>query len=184
MKFFVFGDFNSRTQSLPDFIENDSLHNDILDSLLTYTADSKLPVRMNPDTGHNEYGTKLLLLCKTTGLRIVNGRHKGGHANDFSFNGSRGLSTIDYLLSPVHMFDCFEKFIVCNFNAFSDHAPLHIELHISMNNHPCQKPADSHEYTQRKRSPWKVEHLGTCTESIILNQHRLKDLWQLIMNCM
>eukprot|EP00105_Crassostrea_gigas_P042815 XP_019926963.1 PREDICTED: uncharacterized protein LOC109619995 [Crassostrea gigas] len=73
------------------------------------------------------------------------------------------------------MFDCFHKFIVCNFNAFSDHAPLHIELHISMNNNPCQKLADSLEYSQRKRSSWKVEHLGPCTESIIQNQHRLND---------
>lgn len=44
-----------------------------------------------------------------------------------------------------------------------------------MNNNPCQKPADSHEYSQRKRSSWKVEHLGPCTQSIILNQHRLND---------
>lgn len=30
---FFSGDFNSRTQSLPDFIENDLLHNGGLDSL-------------------------------------------------------------------------------------------------------------------------------------------------------
>lgn len=71
---FVFGDFNSRTQSLPDFIENDSLHNDILDSLPTYTADSKLPVRMNPDTGRNEYGTKRLLLCNTLNVNVPHGK--------------------------------------------------------------------------------------------------------------
>lgn len=51
----------------------------------------------------------------------------------------------------------------------------HTELHISMNNHPCQKPADSPENLQCKHSLWKVEHFGPCTESIILNQHRLKD---------
>lgn len=99
----------------------------------------------------------------------------GGYANDFSFNGSRGLSTIENSLSPLHMFDCFDKFIVCNFNAFSDYAPLRIEQHISMNNHPRQKPAYSHKYIQRKRSSWKVEHPVACTESIILNQHRLND---------
>lgn len=49
------------------------------------------------------------------------------------------------------------------------------ELHIKMNNHPCQKPADSHEYSQCKGSSWKVEHLGACTKSVILNQHRSKD---------
>lgn len=173
---FVFGEFNSRTQSLPDFIEKDYVHKS-LDSLFRYTADhdSKLAVRMNPDTGHNEYSTKLLSSCKTTGLRIWYGWHKGGHANHFSLNGSSGLNTINYLLAPVHMFDSFDKSIVCNFNAVPGHETLLIELHISLNKDPCQKPVDSHEYSQRKRSSWKMELLETCINSIILKQHKLTD---------
>lgn len=52
---------------------------------------------MTSDTGNNEYGTNQLSFCKTKRLRIVNGRQKDGHANDCSFNGTRGLSTIDKL---------------------------------------------------------------------------------------
>lgn len=130
---------------------------------------------MTSDTGHNEYGTIQLSFCKTKRLRIVNGMQKDGHANEFSFNGTRGLSTIDKLLSRVHI--CL--FIKINLSPVILTLFLtmhhHTELHISMNNHPCQKPADSPENLQCKHSLWKVEHFGPCTESIILNQHRLKD---------
>lgn len=92
---------------------------------------------MNFDIGCNEYGIKLLLLCKIIGFCIVNGRYKGGFVNDFFFNGLCGFSIIDYLLLFVYMFDCFYKFIVCNFNVFFDYVLLYIELYISMNNNLC-----------------------------------------------
>lgn len=124
----VAGDFNARTKTLPDFIDDDWLHNSLLDKLPSYCSDIELPKRVNPDQCQNDYGMRLLNLCKATGLRIVNGRHSGGHSNDYTFNGARGMSTIDYLLSTPNLFDIFCKFIICNFTTFSDHAPLHIEL--------------------------------------------------------
>ena len=92
---FVIGDLNSRTASHHDFILNDNLHNSVLDvvgGLFTYVVDDTLPNRVNPDKGTNDFGSRLLNLCKSCGLRIVNGRHIDGLANDFTFCGSRGLS--------------------------------------------------------------------------------------------
>ena len=89
---FIFGDLNSRTKTLPDFIVDNELHVSVLDNGLEYKADNQLTERINPDQGHNEYGLRLLSLCKSTGVRIVNGRHGEGHSNDFTFNGARGLS--------------------------------------------------------------------------------------------
>jgi hypothetical protein len=60
-----------------DFITDDSVHSslqDRLNNLFTYTNDLCLSKRMNPDKSRNEYGSKLLKLCKSTGLRILNGR--------------------------------------------------------------------------------------------------------------
>ena len=99
---FVIGDFKSRTRSHDDFIQIDVLHQSVsntIDSLFTYANDTTMKSRVNPDTGHNEYGTSLLQLCKATGLRIVNGRHKDGDCNSYTYNGPRGSSVIDYLLS-------------------------------------------------------------------------------------
>ena len=81
---FVIGDFNSRTRSHDDFIQIDVLHqsvSNIIDSMFTYANDTTMKSRVNPDTGHNGYGTRLLQLCKATGLRIVNRRHKDGDSN-------------------------------------------------------------------------------------------------------
>ena len=93
---FVIGDFNSRTRLHDDFIQIDVLHHNRL--CVYYANDTTMKSRVNPDAGHNEYGTRLLQLCKATGLRIVNGRHKDGDSNSYTYGGPRGSSVIDYLL--------------------------------------------------------------------------------------
>ena len=66
---FLFGDFNSRTKDYPDFIENDAVQTSV--ALLPYTNDEYLSKRVNPDLGLNEYGTRLMTLCKSTDVRNV-----------------------------------------------------------------------------------------------------------------
>ena len=99
-----------------------------LGEVLFYGLDSSLPVRVNPDNVVNDYGNKLLTLCKSSGLRILNGRHSLGMDKDFTFVGPRGMSVVDYLISSPDVFKLIDQFIVSNFNMFSDHAPLHIRL--------------------------------------------------------
>ncbi|VDI41426.1 Hypothetical predicted protein [Mytilus galloprovincialis] len=78
--------------------------NDRVGDLFTYVADEALSCRNNPDAGTNDYGTKLLNLCKSSGLRIINGRHPDGLSNDFTYSGPRGMSVIDYLLAkPINI---------------------------------------------------------------------------------
>ena len=130
-KIMLIGDTNARTSNANDFILNDVLHDDVLRDLgevLFYGLDSSLPVRVNPDNVVNDYGNKLLTLCKSSGLRILNGRHSLGMDKDFTFVGPRGMSVVDYLLSSPDVFKLIDQFIVSNFNMFSDHAPLHIRL--------------------------------------------------------
>lgn len=55
---FLFGDFNSRTNNKPDYIENDAVHG----SVSVLSNDDQLTERINQDVGHNEYGTRLLSL--------------------------------------------------------------------------------------------------------------------------
>ena len=72
---FVIGDFNSRTTSHDDFFQTDVLHQSVsntIDTVFTYANVTTMKSRVNPETGHNEYGTRLLQLCKATGLRIIN----------------------------------------------------------------------------------------------------------------
>ena len=99
-KIMLIGDTNVRTSNANDFSLNDVLHDDVLrdqGEVLFYGLDSSLPVRVNPDNVVNDYGNKLLTLCKSSGLRILNGRHSLGMDKDFTFVGPRGMSVVDYL---------------------------------------------------------------------------------------
>jgi hypothetical protein len=106
------GDLNSRTAYYDDFITDDSIHSslqDRLNKLCTYTNDLCLSKRMNPDKSRNEYCSKLLKLCKSTGLRILNGRHRSGYANDYAYCGATSLSVIDYLISIIDLFNYVDR---------------------------------------------------------------------------
>lgn len=69
----------------------------------------------------NNYGRKLLELCKSSGLRIVNGRHPGDVPGDYTFFCSRGNSVINYLLTDSSLFFSIGQFCTGIFNIFSDH---------------------------------------------------------------
>ena len=69
------GDFNARTGSLPDFIYNDDQR--YLDLPDDYIPDIELISRQNCDVIVNQFGEKLLELCKMCGMRIINGRLVG-----------------------------------------------------------------------------------------------------------
>lgn len=93
----VFGDYNSRTSTLPDFVAND---NGMYMTMLPddYTDDSEFQ-RRSQDQGHvNNNGLLLLDLCKQTGLRILNGRvGQDSLLGKYTFVNSRGCSVIDYV---------------------------------------------------------------------------------------
>ena len=65
------GDFNARTGEQPDYVVLDS---DMYVPLPPeYCADTPI-TRASQDTSMNSYGKKLLDLCISAGLRIVNGK--------------------------------------------------------------------------------------------------------------
>lgn len=72
----------------------------------------------------NTYGKKLINLCKTTGLQIVNGRKGKGRQSNITFYNAHATSTIDYLLTDVNSSNTIVDFCTGYFNTFSDHAPL------------------------------------------------------------
>lgn len=127
----LIGDTNARTASANDFIMHDILHDNVLRDLsdvLFYGLDTCIQSRTNPDTVVNDLGNKLLSLCKSSGLRILNGRHNLGMDKDYTFVGPRGMSVVDYVITTPDVFSKIDQFIVANFTMYSDHAPLHIRL--------------------------------------------------------
>lgn len=128
---------------------------------------TKSPLRYNPDTGINDYGSRLIKLWKSTCLRIRNGRDDGA-SNDFTFCGHNGRSVIGYLLMSFSLFPIVKSFIVYNFTDCSDHAPLHLQLfteNVSILNNSTKadevnrnkKPTDNFKYHRIfKRQLWSA----------------------------
>lgn len=159
-KVLLVGDFNGRCSNLNDFLYQDNWR-DIFDSLpdvYTYQPDVHLPSRECPDRVVNSFGLKLLQLCVSSGLRILNGRHPDGFANGYTYCGPAGCSVVDYIITTPDIFHCVTKFITCGFNTFSDHAPLHFVLSCNVFDfNSDQQTTNVHTYKPHDVFRWDPE---------------------------
>ena len=98
----MIGDFNSKTKELSDFMvvnENDALYQ------LEGVFDQKIvkTVRKNQDTHEADlFGLKLLNMCKTHNLQILNGRV--GKDEGVGKYTTKNESVIDYAIAPPDLF--------------------------------------------------------------------------------
>ncbi len=112
----ISGDFNARTAGDADFCNDDDVKHINLPS--DYVCDNALKRNNMDPHSVDEHGKELLSLCKTSGLRILNGRTVGdtlGYCTCFSPNGLP--SVIDYMLASTALLSNIEYFHV---NAPSD----------------------------------------------------------------
>ncbi|KAJ8307056.1 hypothetical protein KUTeg_015140 [Tegillarca granosa] len=118
----MMGDFNSRTGTLDDFTNFEKVSAFLHDTLQT-DIDFVDKSRQSLDKVTNTMGNRLLDLCKSMDLRIMNGRLEGDIEGNYTFQNKRGISVIDYFLCSHSSLD-----YVGAFNIFSDHAPLLLTL--------------------------------------------------------
>ncbi|CAC5365021.1 unnamed protein product [Mytilus coruscus] len=162
------GDVNKLSKRVLDLL--------MVGDLFTYVADEALSCRNNPEAGTNDYGTKLLNLCKISGLRIINGRHPDGLSNDFIYSGPRGMSIIDYLLAKANNLGKVLKFITSNFTTNSDHAPLHVQFKtdFSMQSNVINSNlVDGEEFQFFK---WNSEFRDLCYNTLVVNADDLSSI--------
>jgi exonuclease III len=124
----ILGDLNARTAREPDYIINDTAR--FVPNSLGYKADTVPPDRLNQDVNTNERGRKLLDMCVSTGLRILNGRKPGdtmGYLTCHKYNGS---SMVDYGLVNEELFNDILYFHVHkSLSHISDHCQISLCIH-------------------------------------------------------
>jgi len=150
--FCIFGDFNAKTRTVPEFTDTDKYVADVNFDIATnqlFSANDLsvlgFPTSRVSSDKHNvdNYGFRLLDLCKFASLCIVNGR-----CGEDALVGkctTVGDSIIDYVLSSVDNFPHIKHFDIGEFDpVLSDvHCPL--ELHFDIGN--SFLPEDNFENT-------------------------------------
>ena len=127
----LMGDLNARTQTLPDFINNENNDHIPVPPPELYQTDTEIRDRWNVDTGSNSYGNKFLNLCKSLPLRILNGRFLGDLLGNYTCFTPRGSSTVDYAAVSPNLLKQIRHFLVSDpCLHLSDHTPIEVCLSV------------------------------------------------------
>ena len=130
----VAGDFNARTASLPDWSQGVDHHNDaMLDVVVCSQAAAPVPPtcseRQNQDRVTNAFGRQLLSLCRSSDLRICNGRLPGDRDGKFTCHPlTGGHSTVDYFLACPSLMPLCHRLRVDSPFTGTDHSILRLTL--------------------------------------------------------
>ena len=130
----IMGDLNGRTKRGEDFVQDSSDEHSPINTL-AYTKDTELN-RNNMDNHPIDQQGKLILdLCKSTGLKILNGRVVGDRKGQFTrfplHKDTDKPSTIDYALcGPSLMKEVF-SFSVLPFTELSDHCCISTAIKVN-----------------------------------------------------
>ena len=124
----ILGDFNSRTGKYSDIVcqeGNTIITNDQSNSSLC------APQRNSFDNELNNHGKRLLEICRSADLRILNGRISGDSLGRPTFHGNSGISVIDYAICDQDLYRHISNFIVKEPSSLSDHSPIMTWLNIN-----------------------------------------------------
>lgn len=134
----LFGDWNSRTKNLPDYIDVDFdvFHENDLDELYLEMHSSINDIlsntnvcinRNNKDSGVNNYGYRFVDFLQCNELFILNGRTNGDYEGCVT---CKGVSTVDYFVCSSNLLSSVESLKVLDFcPMLSDvHSPVSMSM--------------------------------------------------------
>ena len=137
------------------------------------------PTRVNKDHVLDPYGTRLLDLCKTTGLLLANGRlHNDESIGEYTFISHRGTSVVDYLLLNYNDFKYINIFEIEPINDLSDHSAIHFCIVGTSATEQSRDNSKSHE----PYLAWDHSQIDTFRESLMGNISRLNQLTTELQN--
>ena len=124
------GDLNSRTGKYPDSVSqerNNIITNDQSKYALSFNH------RNSFDNEINNNGKRLLEICRSADLRILNGRVSDDSLGRATFHRRNETSVVDYAICDQDLFSTVAHFAVKEPSFFSDHSPVIVWLNIETN---------------------------------------------------
>ena len=122
------------------------------------------------DSVCNSFGLKLLELCKTTSICIVNGRFFE-NTDMHTFVSRQGCSVIDYLLIDARNRNILRTFNVHDLSAWSDHTPLSFHIQCSGavgdGSHHCNRGGSAPQESGQTFHKWDDDKRDAFRRAII-----------------
>jgi hypothetical protein len=145
----LFGDFNAYTQTNDDFVSFDDADSEFLlysDAFHECNSQQALPRFSNDVHRLNNFGHRLLDLCKSQSILIFNGRL--GNDAQIGKCTSNGCSVVDYVIGSPDLFSKVLEFEVNAFDAmFSDvHCPVSLSLKLEHVSNSVTESSISDQY--------------------------------------
>jgi hypothetical protein len=140
----LLGDFNARTSNVFEYLEciDDTEYSDIINNN-SYVLDNRYvsKYRTSKDNVRNNFGNRLIDLCKHCGLFSLNGRVWAD--KDIGKTTSKDRSVVDYCIGNSEFLSIVKQFEVDDFcSLYSDcHNPIHVSIALSCNTQlqSCEK---------------------------------------------
>ena len=176
------GDFNARigTKMECTLYDANETHVDVISEAVinedTFFSDDDFVLnnmsinRVNADPVVNDYGLKLLRVCNSCDLAVLNGRTGGDRSKgETTFCGRQGESTIDFVLVDNKVINLVADFNISKPSEFSDHKMLSFKL-------KCKIKKDENDETTPDFLPAKRDKKGKdrFIEHINSDEIRLK----------
>lgn len=121
-------DLNSCTGEQLHFVPNIQL-NHFVDLPVDGDITQNSPRRFSNDKAVNNFGMKLLNLCKENNLVICNGCHEDGCYTYYAIYRNRPVSSlVDYVVTNVENFKLINNMCALDINEFSDHCAVVFSL--------------------------------------------------------
>ena len=169
---FLTGDLNARTGLLHDQISDIKL-NRFVDLPSTDESSLIIQSRKNHDLVVNQFGHKLLNLCKSNNMCIANGRLEEGKYTFNSLHKNKPIaSTVDYVITPRQHLHVIQNMCVLDMNEFSDHNPIVFTMSYNYPNNP--NTSDS-SFSVNKLV-WDREKKNTLLNSLVENKNLFDDV--------
>ena len=181
-KICIMGDLNARCGERSDLLSdapNLERYLPIDDNDYMFENHNDIPFRFTMDRTVNHSGGKLLDMCLSTDLRIVNGRlGDDAGTGSYTFMSSKGNSVIDYAIVSYQLFSYIKDFIVHDMLTCSTHCPIEIDLFKK-----CQTTADKVKFKTIDKIVWDDSKVNSYKESIVQELPNLQQNINDIVNC-